>query len=604
MRKNSSEFVTSFVSEAGTFRVNKDYFAYAEMDDLACWIAADGVDSDEEKESAEIAVKSIFSEVMAQPEISRRKLKKYLKNAHKALKAESRSVRLKASLVVMVTDYSKMIWAASGNARLYHFRNRRLDFKSKDQSIAQLMKESGKISEDDMNEHVERNNLTNYLGTVKKFKPYVSRKFYLNDGDAVLLCTAGFWENVDNVKIVDELKEAEDAAGLVDRMEEIILAKQNTLLNNYTVAAVFVNKVFKDNAESRAKFWIKAAKIAAVVIVILAVIATAGLVAGKKIIAMKDYEIRLLQLRATVEENEAAGDQFVKDGEYVQAYKAYGDAIEGLKSFKEQDREGEKVERIQGKYDTTKRIVDADDDFANKRYQTALTGYTQADADALPNYTRKKLLERIEKAKGYIAVLNLVELGDGLFEQNQYAEAREKYTQAKAIADKVSFEEMKGVLDAKTATVLTKSQDEEDRKKKLDSANRYERQAQQKYNAKSYKEAMDFYTMAKTLYQGLEMTDEVMALQLKIQDCQKREQDARDQKTAAERYQQRLAEGKLYERQGDDKFKSEKYSEAWELFKSAKDIYIEIDATEDIARIEPKIQEADDKRKFLYFFNR
>ena len=33
MRKNSSEFVTSFTSEAGTFRINKDFYAY-EMDDL------------------------------------------------------------------------------------------------------------------------------------------------------------------------------------------------------------------------------------------------------------------------------------------------------------------------------------------------------------------------------------------------------------------------------------------------------------------------------------------------------------------------------------------------------------------------------------------
>ncbi|HBF39861.1 MAG TPA: serine/threonine protein phosphatase, partial [Firmicutes bacterium] len=200
MRKNSSEFVTSFVSEAGTFRTNKDYFAYAEMDDLACWIAADGIDSDEAKNSAEIAAQSIFSELLEHPVLSRRKLKKYLKNAHKALKAESRSVRLKVSMVIMVTDYSKMIWASTGNARFYHFRNRRLDFKSRDQSIAQLMMESSRISEDELGENVERNNLTNYLGTNKRLKIRVSKKFYLNDGDAVLLCTAGFWENINNVK--------------------------------------------------------------------------------------------------------------------------------------------------------------------------------------------------------------------------------------------------------------------------------------------------------------------------------------------------------------------------------------------------------------------
>ena len=60
MRKNSSEFKTNFVSEPGTFRTNKDYFAFMELDDLACYAVADGIDSDEEKESAEIAVHALL----------------------------------------------------------------------------------------------------------------------------------------------------------------------------------------------------------------------------------------------------------------------------------------------------------------------------------------------------------------------------------------------------------------------------------------------------------------------------------------------------------------------------------------------------------------
>ncbi|HBF35911.1 MAG TPA: hypothetical protein DDW50_01145, partial [Firmicutes bacterium] len=226
------------------------------------------------------------------------------------------------------------------------------------------------------------------------------------------------------------------------------------------------------------------------------------------------------------------------------------------------------------------------------------------DADALPNYTRRKLLERIEKAKGFIAVLNLVQLGDSLFEQDKYPEAQEKYMEAKVIADKVSFDEMKSVLDAKTATTTTKSEDEQDKKKKLDSAKLYEKQAAQKYNAKKYKEAADFYNMAKTLYEGLEMTDEVMAVQLKIQDCNKRQDEADSQKSAAERYNERLAEGKNDERQGDDKFASKKYTEAWKLYSAAKNIYIELNSSEDINRIQPKVDEANKKRKVLYLFNR
>lgn len=593
MRKNSSEFVTGFVSEPGTFRANKDYFAFVELDDLACWIAVDGIDSDEEKESAEIVAQSIFTKFLEAPTLARYKLKKYIKNAHKILKMESRNVRLKASLVMMVTDYSKMVWIVSGNARLYHFRNKRLNFASRDQSIAQLMKESGKINGDELNEHEERNNLTNYLGTQKNFTPYVSRKTYLNDGDAVLLCTAGFWENITNAEIIDQLKDVEEPGILVDSLEEALLQKQSSVLNNYTIAAVFANKIFKDNAESRAKFLTKVAKIAAIVAVALVLVVVLGLGVGKKVQAMKERQVKVMQLRTGVDKNESKGDQLVKDGQFGRAFKAYGNALAGLQTFKAKDLDAAKESRIQSKYDTTKLISDADDDFTNKKYQMALTGYTQADMNADSKYDRKKLQERIEKAKGYIAVLNLVELGDSLFEQNKFQEAQQKYNQAKTIADKVSFEDMKSLLEAKTATANTKFEEDQDKKKKLASAQRFEKQAHQKYNAKKFKEALDFYVMAKSIYEGLDMTDELMAVQTKIQDCE-----------IKKAYYQRLEEGKNYERQGDDKFNLKKYTESWELYNSAKNVYIEINASDDIARIEPKIKIAAKKKRFLLLFKR
>ena len=114
MRKNSSEFVTSFTSEAGTFRINKDFFAYAEMDDLACYIVADGIDSDEDINSAELVSNYIFEKVMKKLVMSRRRLKKYIIEAHKMLNECNKNVRLKASLTVLLTDYSKMIWAGAG----------------------------------------------------------------------------------------------------------------------------------------------------------------------------------------------------------------------------------------------------------------------------------------------------------------------------------------------------------------------------------------------------------------------------------------------------------------------------------------------------------
>ncbi|WP_252898059.1 hypothetical protein [Lysinibacillus sphaericus] len=43
MRKENCDFKTSFLSEAGSFLQNKDYFAYTELDDIACWVAHKGL---------------------------------------------------------------------------------------------------------------------------------------------------------------------------------------------------------------------------------------------------------------------------------------------------------------------------------------------------------------------------------------------------------------------------------------------------------------------------------------------------------------------------------------------------------------------------------
>jgi serine/threonine protein phosphatase PrpC len=65
---------------------------------------------------------------------------------------------------MVVTNYSRIVWVSAGNTRLYLFRKGRLGLKSKDQSIAQLAADSGKITHDEIAEHEERFNLTNYLG--------------------------------------------------------------------------------------------------------------------------------------------------------------------------------------------------------------------------------------------------------------------------------------------------------------------------------------------------------------------------------------------------------------------------------------------------------
>src|SRR5690606_948271 len=141
----------------------------------------------------------------------------------------------------------------AGNARLYHFRNGRLLQKSADQSLAQkLADEKGYIME--INQHEERNNLLNYLGKPQKFQPFVSKKLKLIDGDVLLLCTAGLWEEVGQVEMLDALEEVTEPEQYLDVLEETLLSRQKKVINNYTMASIFVNRIYLENKKKKMKY--------------------------------------------------------------------------------------------------------------------------------------------------------------------------------------------------------------------------------------------------------------------------------------------------------------------------------------------------------------
>ena len=55
MRRLNSQFTTKYISEAGTKAENKDYFGFVEMDNMACWVIAEGYDKDTTISSAKLA---------------------------------------------------------------------------------------------------------------------------------------------------------------------------------------------------------------------------------------------------------------------------------------------------------------------------------------------------------------------------------------------------------------------------------------------------------------------------------------------------------------------------------------------------------------------
>lgn len=533
MRKNSSEFITSFASEAGTFRINKDYFAYAEMDDIACYIAADGIDSDEDINSAELVVNFLFENLLKKPAMSRARLKRYIIEAHKLLNEKSRSVRLKASLMVVLTDYSKMIYASAGNTRLYHFRKGGMNFRSKDHSIAQIMADAGQITEEDIGTHDERNNLTCYLGQSKVFKPFISRPYKLNDNDVLFISTVGFWEHIQTIDLVNSLKDAKESADFVEILEDELLSRQNKVVNNYTLVAIYAKKVFKENIKDdlRIKIAKKAAKI-----VIPVVVAVAGLLIFNAVQSSNAQKL--------VVDLEEKGDNYIEDESYEKALKNYEEAAASAKKVKNVETR----ERIKVKQEIANLIVEGDKSLAGSQYDEAKDMYikarTQVEFELEDGKAKlmQNLDKKIDRTDDFITVYNksldgdeVVSEGDKiaakaddtedngakkrfLIEANEkFKEAIRIYTEAKSLSEEIKYYDMKKEMEGKIKETEDKIKDADnkaseagaaaaknDKAKELaKKAEDYKKSGDKKYNLKQYDEAKIDYQYGLDIYKEL-----------------------------------------------------------------------------------------------------
>lgn len=504
MRKENSDFKTSFLSEAGSFMQNKDYFAYAELDDVACWVAVKGLDSDQEINSAELAVKGILEKFMEKPSMSRKRIKKYIKNAQAVLQAQSLRVRLKASIIMVVSDYSKMIYAVAGNSRLYHFRNGIVTYKSNDQSLAdELVNDRNRSL--DISHHEERNNLLNYLGKPSNFQPYISKKMKLMDGDVLLLCTAGFWEEVSEIEMADALESIKDPEQYTELLEEVLLSRQRKVVNNYTMAAIFANKVYQETNKKKMKY-IK--MIAAALIVTL-------IVGGSTIYYQAKQAKKLAELTVEMKEHEKTGNLNFQDGNYADALLEYSEGRNAAKKLKDPVHRKLLAKKLR----VTQLIINGDKASEEGQFSEAMEHYEKANKEGklIKDFGKEVIEQRIANMDSIVQIVEAIKDGDFRFEAEDYNGALQIYQKARKKALAVAFT---GEEQIKTKIEETEEKIAELKKaQKQLQAEGLEKSGDQSYARLDYGKAIESYTLAQEIYQETELLAKVLGLERKIMNA-------------------------------------------------------------------------------------
>jgi len=528
MRKINSTFITKYLSESGTQLENRDYFGYVEMDEYACYVLADSLDEEENKNSGKIVVESIIQSFMENPSMRKGALHGYIRTAQKKLRTEKDGMRLKASVVAVVTDYLSLRYCAIGNSRFYLMRGDRFLVQSKDQSLTVNLVEEERLEMDKAALHEERNNLSAYLGQEGQPRMKASGKWKLEDGDVFHMLSRGIWEYCSEGELLDACEGAADPQDILDSVEELILAEQSKAIANYTMAVTFIQKIYQN---PKKKLTLKKVLLAAIPILVIAL--TAGVVLYiqhrnkvNDVTAMKEY----------IE----SGEEYLKYNNYTKALEHYQEALTLAKKRKQEEKQ-----EIDGQLLLINQILNGDDRLLSQEYQKAMDIYMEALVLSYNNGNvgRTYIEDQLNRTSRFIQVYDLLEAGQAKEDYNDLEGALEEYRKARELAAGLYFNDGKQdaqdkIAAAEEAISLKEQADREVLQQEIDQALKEQTVARELENqsrindqtnaieleskgnellaAKDPQGALIYYETARSIYESLEMAERVEILDNRI----------------------------------------------------------------------------------------
>ncbi|HEY5899703.1 MAG TPA: protein phosphatase 2C domain-containing protein [Burkholderiales bacterium] len=186
----------------GARRINQDRIGCWSTPDCVLMTVADGLGGHLHGElAAELAVRLLGAafEREARPRLADPDefLVRTIGAAHAAIvrEAERRgySDTPRTVLVSCVVQDGYAYWRHVGDSRLYHIRQGRILQRTRDHTVVQQLVEEGRIREEAITSHPERNRLLQCLGGYQAPRPDAAAKVQLAKEDILLLCSDGFW---------------------------------------------------------------------------------------------------------------------------------------------------------------------------------------------------------------------------------------------------------------------------------------------------------------------------------------------------------------------------------------------------------------------------
>jgi len=189
-------------SRKGTRKANQDRTSYAYTRDALLMVVADGMGGHLHGEVASQIAVQLMTEAFqreSKPTLTDPSafLQKTMLDAHYALQDYAKARDLvespRTTCVACVVQNAMACWAHAGDSRLYHVREGRIQAQTRDHSRVQMLVDQGRVREEAVQNHPDRNKIFNCVGATARPQIELSKPMPLRQDDMLILCSDGFW---------------------------------------------------------------------------------------------------------------------------------------------------------------------------------------------------------------------------------------------------------------------------------------------------------------------------------------------------------------------------------------------------------------------------
>ena len=233
-------------TRVGTRRINQDRIGCWSSDECMLMAVADGLGGHLHGEiAAELAILLLGAafEREAKPRIADPGafLARGIAAAHAAILRDAQRRNLpdtpRTVLVACIVQDGQAFWMHVGDSRLYLIRQGRIVHRTRDHTVVQQLFDAGRIREEAITTHPERNRLLQCLGGYQTPRPDALSSERLEKSDIVLLCSDGFWGPLTQRQLLHALM-SRDLTVAIPELVELAEHRAGRECDNVSVVAM------------------------------------------------------------------------------------------------------------------------------------------------------------------------------------------------------------------------------------------------------------------------------------------------------------------------------------------------------------------------------